>query len=269
MSPSSPSQRTAKGDFHGPAGQVGRTDEKAAVPQLALTRPKRLAQVRPPFSTCSATRTERILRAFCSSAPERRCGHETTFDTVQCGCPVAAQMLRRVPCTRVQPVFRAEDETLGSWSCRDRLRRAPLQEPRPSPGSLARDYRQNRPNFHYSITAYGPETEPGMPGLKEGVETFLKPECQVRARHVCCRYDPVLLTGNYDENGTWRRSPGWPSASPATSAAASSVSRCTQRMQFPRARTQGKVGHPNEPDVPTAHTAVRPPPRRGLARASR
>ena len=52
-------------------------------------------------------------------------------------------------------------------------------------------------HFHYTITAYGPDIEPGVPGLQESVATLLELERQVGARRICWRYDPVLLTGDY------------------------------------------------------------------------
>lgn len=52
-------------------------------------------------------------------------------------------------------------------------------------------------HFHYTITAYGPDIEPGVPCLQESVETLYELERRVGARRICWRYDPVLLAGDY------------------------------------------------------------------------
>ena len=48
--------------------------------------------------------------------------------------------------------------------------------------------------FHYTITAYGRDIEPGVPPIDE---TLLRLSGQVGRRRVSWRYDPVLLTGDY------------------------------------------------------------------------
>lgn len=51
--------------------------------------------------------------------------------------------------------------------------------------------------FHYTITAYGRDIEPGVPSVGESIETLKELEKQVGARRICWRYDPVLLNGKY------------------------------------------------------------------------
>ena len=51
--------------------------------------------------------------------------------------------------------------------------------------------------FHYTITAYGKDTEPGVPGIEESMETFIKLSKLVGKHRVAWRYDPVLLTKEY------------------------------------------------------------------------
>ena len=51
--------------------------------------------------------------------------------------------------------------------------------------------------FYYTITAYGPDMEPGVPDIDTSVDTLLALEGQVGARRICWRYDPVLLSGTY------------------------------------------------------------------------
>ena len=51
--------------------------------------------------------------------------------------------------------------------------------------------------FHYTITAYGRDIEPGVPPIDESIETLLRLSGQVGRRRVSWRYDPVLLTGDY------------------------------------------------------------------------
>lgn len=52
-------------------------------------------------------------------------------------------------------------------------------------------------HFHYTITAYGKDIEPGVPGIDESIETLLELEKIVGKKRICWRYDPVLLTKNY------------------------------------------------------------------------
>ncbi|MDO5297167.1 MAG: DUF1848 domain-containing protein [bacterium] len=51
--------------------------------------------------------------------------------------------------------------------------------------------------FHYTITAYGRDVEPGVPSIDESIAALLELERQVGARRICWRYDPVLLTDKY------------------------------------------------------------------------
>ena len=51
--------------------------------------------------------------------------------------------------------------------------------------------------FHYTITAYGKDIEPGVPSIDESIDTLLELEKLVGAKRICWRYDPVLLTKNY------------------------------------------------------------------------
>lgn len=52
-------------------------------------------------------------------------------------------------------------------------------------------------HFHYTITAYGPDIEPGVPSVEDSVRILYDLERIVGARRICWRYDPVLLTGTY------------------------------------------------------------------------
>ena len=52
-------------------------------------------------------------------------------------------------------------------------------------------------HFHYTITAYGRDVEPGVPSLEDSVATLLDLERIVGSRRICWRYDPVLLMGDY------------------------------------------------------------------------
>ena len=51
--------------------------------------------------------------------------------------------------------------------------------------------------FHYTITAYGKEIEPGVPSIDESMETLICLSDLVGAKRVAWRYDPVLLTKEY------------------------------------------------------------------------
>lgn len=51
--------------------------------------------------------------------------------------------------------------------------------------------------FHYTITAYGKDIEPGVPGIEESLETLVKLSNLVGRQRVAWRYDPVLLTKEY------------------------------------------------------------------------
>lgn len=51
--------------------------------------------------------------------------------------------------------------------------------------------------FHYTITAYGKDVEPGVPSIEKSMETLKKLSNIVGKQRLAWRYDPVLLTGKY------------------------------------------------------------------------
>ena len=51
--------------------------------------------------------------------------------------------------------------------------------------------------FHYTITAYGPDIEPGVPSIERSIETLVELARLVGTQRVAWRYDPVLLTGEH------------------------------------------------------------------------
>ena len=51
--------------------------------------------------------------------------------------------------------------------------------------------------FHYTITAYGKDIEPGVPSIDESMETLIELSKQVGKQRVAWRYDPVLLTAKH------------------------------------------------------------------------
>ena len=51
--------------------------------------------------------------------------------------------------------------------------------------------------FHYTITAYGRDIEPGVPPIRESIQTLRELSALVGKARVSWRYDPVLLTGKY------------------------------------------------------------------------
>ncbi|GAB2043961.1 DUF1848 domain-containing protein [Agathobaculum sp. TL06] len=51
--------------------------------------------------------------------------------------------------------------------------------------------------FHYTITAYGKDVEPGVPSIEQSMDTLLELSEQVGKQRVAWRYDPVLLTRDY------------------------------------------------------------------------
>ncbi len=51
--------------------------------------------------------------------------------------------------------------------------------------------------FHYTITAYGKDIEPGVPSIEQSVKTLKKLSVIVGKQRVAWRYDPVLLTEKY------------------------------------------------------------------------
>ena len=54
--------------------------------------------------------------------------------------------------------------------------------------------------FHYTITAYGKDIEPGVPDIEESMETLIRLSEIVGKQRIAWRYDPVLLTDNYTIN---------------------------------------------------------------------
>lgn len=51
--------------------------------------------------------------------------------------------------------------------------------------------------FHYTITAYGKDIEPGVPSIDESIKTLAELSQIVGKERVAWRYDPVLLTEKY------------------------------------------------------------------------
>lgn len=51
--------------------------------------------------------------------------------------------------------------------------------------------------FHYTITAYGKDIEPGVPSIKKSMETLIDLSRLVGKQRIAWRYDPVLLTKEY------------------------------------------------------------------------
>lgn len=51
--------------------------------------------------------------------------------------------------------------------------------------------------FHYTITAYGKDVEPGVPSVEESMQTLIELSKQVGRQRIAWRYDPVLLTEKY------------------------------------------------------------------------
>ena len=51
--------------------------------------------------------------------------------------------------------------------------------------------------FHYSITAYGKDVEPGVPSIEQSVDTLIRLSEIVGKERIAWRYDPVLLTDTY------------------------------------------------------------------------
>ena len=54
-----------------------------------------------------------------------------------------------------------------------------------------------RTYFHYTITAYGKDIEPGVPSVGESMATLVELEKIVGREKISWRYDPVLLTKEY------------------------------------------------------------------------
>lgn len=51
--------------------------------------------------------------------------------------------------------------------------------------------------YHYTITAYGKDIEPGVPGIDESISTLINLSEIVGAGRIAWRYDPVLLTNKH------------------------------------------------------------------------
>lgn len=51
--------------------------------------------------------------------------------------------------------------------------------------------------FHYTITAYGKDIEPGVPSIGESIETLKRLSAIVGKQRIAWRYDPLLLTEKY------------------------------------------------------------------------
>ena len=51
--------------------------------------------------------------------------------------------------------------------------------------------------FHYTITAYGKDIEPGVPSITESIQTLITLSKLVGKQRIAWRYDPVLLTKEY------------------------------------------------------------------------
>ena len=60
----------------------------------------------------------------------------------------------------------------------------------------SKNYRLNT-YFHYTITAYGKDLEPGVPSVEESVKTLKELSSIVGKQRLAWRYDPVLLTKKY------------------------------------------------------------------------
>ena len=48
--------------------------------------------------------------------------------------------------------------------------------------------------FHYTITAYGKDVEPGVPTIEKSMDTLKELSAIVGRQRLAWRYDPVLLT---------------------------------------------------------------------------
>lgn len=51
--------------------------------------------------------------------------------------------------------------------------------------------------FHYTITAYGKDIEPGVPSIEKSMDTLKRLSAIVGKQRLAWRYDPVLLTEKY------------------------------------------------------------------------
>lgn len=52
-------------------------------------------------------------------------------------------------------------------------------------------------HFHYTITAYGKDVEPGVPSIEESIKTLVALKKLVGRERIVWRYDPILLTEKY------------------------------------------------------------------------
>ena len=52
--------------------------------------------------------------------------------------------------------------------------------------------------FHYTITAYGKDIEPGVPSIEKSMDTLKQLSAIVGKQRIAWRYDPVLLTDKYN-----------------------------------------------------------------------
>ena len=52
---------------------------------------------------------------------------------------------------------------------------------------------------HYTITAYGKDIEPGVPSIKDSIETLKELSSVIGRNRLTWRYDPVLIYGTYDK----------------------------------------------------------------------
>lgn len=51
--------------------------------------------------------------------------------------------------------------------------------------------------FHYTITGYGKDIEPGVPSIERSIDTLKRLSAMVGKERLSWRYDPVLLTARY------------------------------------------------------------------------
>jgi len=64
-------------------------------------------------------------------------------------------------------------------------------------GDLPRITERFNTYFHYTITGYGKDVEPGVPSIEQSIETLKKLSAAVGKQRVAWRYDPILLTEKY------------------------------------------------------------------------
>lgn len=63
--------------------------------------------------------------------------------------------------------------------------------------------------WHVTITPYGKDIEPQVPDKRKVIDSFRTLSDRLGPSHLCWRYDPVLLWGNYDINYHIRAFPPW------------------------------------------------------------